>query len=268
MGHQRTPALVLRATDFGESDRIVSFFTRDFGQLRGVAKGAKRSLKRFVGSLEILAYVNLRFFEKKTSDLVRVEAAGLRAQFPGIRADLDKLAEACLLSEIVATGSGEREAHPQLFDTLLRGLALIDRLPAWEDDGPGVSRLLESRVLSLLGFEPELKACVRCRKPLDAIRRAAFSVARGGVVCERCAPAERDLLAVGLPTLKLLARGLRTDVDLFPRFAWPRGAPAEAARILHPFVQAQLGRELRTLRFMRSLARAPVRRGALDKNAL
>jgi DNA repair protein RecO (recombination protein O) len=251
MGHQRTPALVLRATDFGESDRIVSFFTRDFGQLRGVAKGAKRSLKRFVGSLEILAYVNLRFFEKKTSDLVRVEAAGLRAQFPGIRADLDKLAEACLLSEIVATGSGEREAHPQLFDTLLRGL-----------------RFLESRLVSLLGFEPELKACVRCRKPLDAIRRAAFSVARGGVVCERCAPAERDLLAVGLPTLKLLARGLRTDVDLFPRFAWPRGAPAEAARILHPFVQAQLGRELRTLRFMRSLARAPVRRGALDKNAL
>jgi DNA repair protein RecO (recombination protein O) len=257
MGHQRTPALVLRSTDFGESDRIVDFFTRDFGRLRGVAKGAKRSLKRFVGSLEIFAYVNLRFFEKKTSDLVRVEAASLREQFPGIRADLDKLAEACLLSEIVASASGEREAHRPLFDTLLRGLALIDRLPAWKEGGPGVSRLLESRVLSLLGFEPEVKACVRCRRPLDAIRRAAFSVARGGVVCEGCAPQERDLLAVGLPTLKLLAQGLRADVDLFPRFAWPRRAPAEAARILHPFPQAQPGRELRTLRFMRSLAQAP-----------
>ncbi len=266
MGHQRTPALVLRTTDFGESDRIVHFFTRDFGRLRGVAKGAKRSLKRFVGCLETLAYVNLRFFEKRTSDLVRVEAAGLRDQFPGIRADLDKLAEACLLSEIVATASGEREAHPQLFDTLVRGLALIDRLPSWKDGGPGVSRLLESRVLSLLGFEPELRACVRCRKPLDAMRRATFSVARGGVVCERCAPPERDLLAVGLPTLKLLARGLRTDLDLFPRFTWPRRAPDEAARILHPFVQAQLGRELRTLRFMRSLAHAPPGRVPIVKS--
>jgi DNA repair protein RecO (recombination protein O) len=136
---------------------------------------------------------------------------------------------------------------------------LIDRLPDWETAGPGVSRLLEIRVLSLLGFEPEVSACVRCRKPLDAIRRAAFSVIRGGVICDVCAPGERDLIPVGLPTLKLLARGLRADIDTLPRFSWSSGTPQEAARILHPFAQAQLGRELRTLKFMRSLSRESLR---------
>ena len=257
MGQQKTQAIVLRATDFGESDRIVHFFTRDFGRLRGVAKGAKRSGKRFVGSLELLAHVDLRFFEKKTADLVRVESSTLRAQFPAIRADLEKFGEACLLAEIVTLATGEREAHRPLFDTLARALALIDGLEAWSERGEGVSRLIETRLLSLVGFEPEVTACVRCRTPLHRITRAAFSVARGGVLCEGCARGERDLIPVELGTLRLLAQGLRADVDLFPCFAWTRNSSAEAARILHPFAQAQLGRELRTLRFLTTLALPP-----------
>ncbi|OGP86294.1 MAG: DNA repair protein RecO [Deltaproteobacteria bacterium RBG_13_65_10] len=256
MAQQQSPAIVLRATEFGESDLIVHCFTREFGRLRGVAKGAKRSMKRFVGSLDFLAYVDLRFFEKKTSDLVRVDAATFRSQFPGIREDLDKLAEASLLAEIVTFGTGERETHRPLFDTLLRGLALIDHLPRWKPAGCGIGRMMEARVLSLMGFEPNLSACVRCRKALDAIRRADFSVARGGIVCERCAITERDLIPVGVATLKLLAQGLRAEVDAFPRFAWTSRSAVEAARILHPFAQVHLGRELRTLRFMTSLARA------------
>jgi DNA repair protein RecO (recombination protein O) len=255
MSQQRTPAIVLRAMDFGESDLIVHFFTREFGRVRGVAKGAKRSLKRFVGSLDFLVYIDLRFFEKKTADLVRVEAAALRSQFPGIRADLDKLAQASLLAEIVTFGTGERETHRPLFDALLRGLALIDHLPAWEPAGPGIGRMLEGRVLSLMGFEPGVWGCVRCGKKLDAIRRPAFCVAQGGVVCERCGASERNLIPVEPATLKLLAQGLRAEVDTFPRFAWTARAVEEAARVLHPFTQAQLGRELRTLRFIASLAR-------------
>ncbi len=260
MAWQKTAAIVLKSTDFGESDRIVHFFTRDFGRLRGIAKGAKRSLKRFVGSLEPLSCVDLRFFEKKTSDLVRVESASLRHQFPGIRADLDKLSEASLLSEIVATATGEREAHRPLFDTLLRALALIDRLPAGKSGIAGVSRLLETRVLSLLGFEPQLLACVQCQKGIDSIARPAFSVLRGGLLCEVCATGEPQLVPVGVPTLKLLSQGVRADLEILPRFAWTPRASAEASRVLHQFAQAQLGRELRAIRFMDALDRDTARR--------
>jgi DNA repair protein RecO (recombination protein O) len=268
MAQQRTEAIVLRATDFGESDRIVHLFTREFGRVRGVAKGAKRSLKRFVGSLELLARVDLRFFEKKTADLVRIETATLQDQFPGIRGDLDRFAHACVLAEIVTLATGERETHRPLYDTLTRALALIDRLPDWPAQGPGVMRLLETRVLSLVGFEPAVTACLGCRKHLDAIARAAFSVHRGGVLCEGCA-AGGDLIPVSVGTLKLLAQGLRADVDLFPRFRWTQASAADAARVLHPFAQAQLGRELRTVRFLGALGRAqgaPRTVPALDKN--
>lgn len=267
MAWQKTAAIVLKATDFGESDRIVHFFTRDFGRLRGIAKGAKRSLKRFVGSLEPLSCIDLRFFEKKTSDLVRVESAALRHQFPGIRADLDKVSEASLLSEIVATATGEREAHRTLFDTLLRALALIDRLPAGQSGIAGVGRLLEIRILSLLGFEPQLLACLQCRKGLEDIARPAFSVLRGGLLCEGCAAGEPQLVPIGPPTLKLLAQGVRADLEILPRFAWTPRANAEASRVLHPFAQAQLGRELRTLRFMDALERDTARRAETRQTA-
>lgn len=258
MGHERTAAIVIKATDFGESDRIVHFFTREFGRVRGVAKGAKRSLRRFIGSLEFLAHVDLRFFEKKTADLVRVETATLLGQFPGIRRDLGKLSEASLLVEIVAFATGEHEPHRTLFDALVRGLALVDRLDEWERAGPGVSRLLETRLLSLLGFEPELGACVGCRKPVADIPRPAFSVSRGGVLCTGCTAGERGLLPVGRDTLKLLGQGLRADIDLLPRFAWTPRTSREAARLLRPFAQAQLGRELRSLRFLDALERSGV----------
>jgi len=268
MGQQRTEAIVLRATDFGESDRIVHLFTRDFGRVRGVAKGAKRSLKRFVGSLEPLVRVDLRFFEKRNADLVRIEASTLRAQFPGIRACLEKYGEACLVVEIVTLATGEREVHRPLFDTLARGLALIDRLEDWPAKGEGVGRLLETRVLSLVGFEPEVTACVRCRKALDRITRAAFCIPRGGVLCEECVRGERDLIPVGLATLRLLAQGLRADLDLFPRFTWTPASCTEAARALHAFAQVQIGRELRTLRFREGLARSTARGGAQGPFAL
>jgi DNA repair protein RecO (recombination protein O) len=256
MAQQRTEAVILRATDFGESDRIVHLFTREFGRVRGVAKGAKRSLKRFVGSLELLARVDLRFFEKKTADLVRIETATLQDQFPGIRGDLDRFAHACVIAEIVTLATGERETHRALYDTLVRALTLIDSLPDWPAQGPGVMRLLETRVLSLVGFEPAVTACLGCRNDLNAIARAAFSVFRGGILCEGCARGERDLIPVSLGTLKLLAQGLRADIDLFPRFRWTGESAADAARVLHPFAQAQLGRELRTVRFLGALGGA------------
>lgn len=263
MGHQKTPALVLKSSDFGESDRIIHFFTRNQGRLRGVAKGAKRSLKRFVGSLEPLSYVDLRFFEKKTSDLVRVEAAALRVQFAGIRTDLDKLAEAAVLAEIVSLATGEREAHRALFDTLLRALRLVDQLPAGQAGIAGVGRLLEIRVLSLLGFEPGLLACVQCRKGLETIGRPAFSVLRGGLLCEACSAGEQPLIPVGVATLRLLSQGVRADIEILPRFTWTPEAGAQAARVVHAFAQAQLGRELRALRFMHALDRDAARRGNL-----
>src|SRR5512134_3900875 len=104
---QVTPAIVLRARPYGESDRIVSFLTENHGKLTGIAKGAKRSRKRFVNSLEPFSLVNLRFQDRAHSNLVFIVASDLTFGFKHLLTSLEKISLASYLVEITDGLIGE-----------------------------------------------------------------------------------------------------------------------------------------------------------------
>ncbi|MGH2652227.1 MAG: DNA repair protein RecO, partial [Actinomycetota bacterium] len=90
MGWKRSEAFVLRAIPLGESDRIVSFLTREEGRIRGVARNARRSRRRFGGSLELLSRVRTTWFERESAELVRVESCELlESQFLLVQGSLE-----------------------------------------------------------------------------------------------------------------------------------------------------------------------------------
>jgi len=99
-GHYVTEAIILDSFDYGESDRILAFCTKGFGKVKGIAKGARRSRKRFVGRLEPGSCINLFFHYSEKSELVRVEDAALINGFAGIRGDVERFASACYLLEL------------------------------------------------------------------------------------------------------------------------------------------------------------------------
>src|SRR3990170_7734190 len=83
-GHYSTEAIILNSFDYGESDRILAFYTKEFGKLRGIAKGARRSKRRFVGNICPPSYVNL-LFSRGNGELAIVEEASLIYGFPGFK---------------------------------------------------------------------------------------------------------------------------------------------------------------------------------------
>jgi DNA repair protein RecO (recombination protein O) len=93
---QQTEAIVLRVIDYGESDRIVTFCTADFGKIRGIAKGARRSRKRFVNTLEPFSCSRVHFSRRGPDTLALIEGCDVLSHFPGIRADLEKTLAASL----------------------------------------------------------------------------------------------------------------------------------------------------------------------------
>src|ERR671922_221952 len=95
-----TQAIVLRARPFGESDKIVSLLTESHGKVTGVAKGAKRSRKRFVNSLEPFSLVNLRFQDRPYSNLAFILASDLSLGFKHLATSLEKISYASYLVEI------------------------------------------------------------------------------------------------------------------------------------------------------------------------
>src|SRR3972149_10767360 len=90
-GSYRSAAVVLNSLDYGESDRILTFYTLENGKLSGIAKGARRSRKRFVGNLDPLSHIDLMFFHNGSTDFVRVEDARLIDAFAPLKEEIERL---------------------------------------------------------------------------------------------------------------------------------------------------------------------------------
>src|SRR3989337_2404356 len=146
----KTQAIVTRSLHYGESDKIITFFTRDFGKLKGIAKGARRSKKRFQNVLGLFSHLRLIFFDREGMGLVRVESGDLLHTFPRIREDLRKIFLGNYYLEMMNEMAGEREVHTEAFELLLSFLLTLETTESKEEQ----VRMFEIRMLSLFGYRP------------------------------------------------------------------------------------------------------------------
>ena len=108
-------SIILKTYPLGEADRIVAFFSRDYGKLRGVANGARRMKNRFGASLEPLAHARIQFFEKENRELVRIQSAELLDSPMKLFEDYDRAVCAAYLVEIVDRFLPEHEPQDAAF---------------------------------------------------------------------------------------------------------------------------------------------------------
>src|SRR5262249_13150522 len=118
----RTRAVVVSRRALGEQDRLVEFYSRDHGKVRGVAKSARRPRSRFVAALEPLTLGELVFFDTGRSELVRVDHFDIVRPFVAVREDLGRLGRGAWMCETLSRLSADRDPHPALFALLVRSL--------------------------------------------------------------------------------------------------------------------------------------------------
>jgi DNA repair protein RecO (recombination protein O) len=242
------PAIVLRARPFGESDKIISFFTQDYGKLTGIAKGAMRSRKRFANSLEPFSLVNLSFQDRAHSNLAFILSAELVHGPWTLMNQLDRIAHACYLVEITDGLIGEHEANAAIFRHLKEGISHL------ETKSPSLRFLtcFELKLLRLAGYQPVLDTCKKCRENcLDGSQsRWHFSPADGGVLCERCSHSCREVLPLGKTAVEVLA-ALQAENDSLPAgLSLPASVVAEIRSVVLRFIQFQMDREIKSALFL------------------
>ena len=249
MGQCKTWAIVIKTLDYGESDRIVAFYTSDFGKVKGIAKGAKKSKRRFSNALEPFTLSRLIFFDKKESGLVRIEGCDIVDTFPAIREDLRKIAFGCYLVELVDETTAEREANPDLFHMLKAFLSLLS-----DDEAEAqILRIFEIRLLSLLGYRPGLDRCLRCNGIVEYGEPAHFSVQQGGLLCQRCSRGYYDLPAISPGTAKILQAAMEMELSKIHRLKFSKLALWESETILSKFIQHHINKELKSKKFLKDL---------------
>lgn len=243
----KSAAVVIGSFPLGESDRLITFYSRDFGKLRGVAKAARRIRSRFAGALELFTLGEVVFFDSGRSELVRVDHFDVTLPFAALREDLDRLGHASWAVECVGRLTAERDRHAALFGLLVRTLRAVEAAPVPAD----VAVCFGVRCLDVLGHRPRLDRCGGCGRAYPFPQPA---VDEDGLVCGACRTAARGARPVSPAALRAFERlrGLRWEDAL--RTPLGRVGP-ELAAVLDLQVSRLIGQPTRTPKFLREVRR-------------
>ncbi|MEW6366574.1 MAG: DNA repair protein RecO [Acidobacteriota bacterium] len=201
--YKRSEAIILKTHKLGELDKIVTAFTRGEGKLRGVAKGARKLKQRFGPAFEPMTHVNLNYFEKPGSELVRIDAAELLESFFPRDARADVLAALSCMAELMDGFAQEKQANDALFRLALTSARSVSTTI------PRIALVyFEAWLLRLSGFLPSISRCARCGAAVSDSEPMHAEPDLGGLRCDRCserrvatlAPADRSFLASAFHT--------------------------------------------------------------------
>jgi DNA repair protein RecO (recombination protein O) len=243
---ESTPAIVLRARDYSESDRIVTLLTRQFGKLCGIAKGAKASRRRFERKLEPFSQVALFFRRRPHGQLVFITRAERgEAPPPVIEDDLAKIALGSYMLELAEALTSEEAEATDAYHVLADALDALGRSAATL----AMRQAYELRLLRAAGFGLEFSHCRLCAAAVvDDGGAAYFVVARGGVVCARCRPqAPEGALRMASASAFALAR--LAAGPMAQSAALAHGG-ADGALAITRFLASILDRRLRSVEFL------------------
>ena len=234
---QFTDAILIRSVDYGEADRIVTLYTADLGKVSVMARGARRSKRRFAGSLEPYAIIRAEV-AVGSAEVGRLAQAQIVRAFPGILRDLDKVLAAGRALELVRRATAPREPDARLYHAAAEVLELLDRSASGRIASEASLVAFEARAMAIVGFAPRLDACGVCgRRALEG-QSALFDPERGSLVCRACGGATIKLGGtVRSRLLPALGRGWASVAGE----PWTERELHQARVAIDAFVGARLG---------------------------
>lgn len=241
----RVDAVVLRHSDYGEADRLLTLYTRQLGKSRAIVKGARKVTSRKAGHLEPFTHVNLQLARGR--DLFIISQADTIETYVPLRDDLMLTGHASYAVELLDRLTYEDETeNPSIFRLLVDTLSrLSSRHDAWL-----VIRYYEMRLLDYLGFRPQLFECANCGRqilPEDQF----FSYAAGGVICRNCGLGLPNLTSVSVGSLRYLRHFQRSSYAEAVRARPGPDVQKETESLMQGYFTFLLERELNTPGFIK-----------------
>lgn len=238
-------ALILRTWPVYEADQIVSFFTRDQGKLKGFAKSAAKSRRRFGGALEPMTYVLASYVEKPRQELVRLDACEILASPLLDPVDYARAAALAFLAEVLEETLQDHDPQEAVFRLAVAVLEQTRTSRIWLP-----VTYFGLWMVRLMGWMPEISRCTICGRPF-APEAAYFELERDELVCaEHRQPAAR---ALSPESLKTAARVFREPIAALAAEEWPRNRAADLRRFTLQGLERHLEKRLRSAQALRRI---------------
>lgn len=250
MNNCRTRGIVLRVSDHGESDKIVTFYSPDLGKATAIAKGAKRSKKRFSNKLEEFTLLQIHYIPPKRDSLYFIREAELEDSFLSLRLTYNRFIAASFIGELTLRFTREHDPDPPIFFLLTWALQVLDK----GSDPLQTCALFLLRILSETGYQPMLGRCGYCGEEIRPGRSYSLHTGGGSLVCDSCRNnVQVSSLIISVQTLKFLQHAQRIEQENLERLRMSPKNVHETLEILHKYALHLLQQEIHCWKQLKSL---------------
>ncbi|MBN6186166.1 DNA repair protein RecO [Aneurinibacillus sp. BA2021] len=237
----KAEGIVVRTTDYGEANKILTVYTREAGKISIMARGAKKSKSRFTAVSQLFTYGY--FLYQVSSGMGSLTQGDLLNSFRAVREDLTKTAYAVYMAELLDRLTEAKEPNPYLFEMMLYALK-------WMEEGKDpeiVARLFEMKMLYVAGCRPQFTGCMSC----GAMDVPYFvSMYEGGFVCQSCQRQDASLIAVSPGTVKILRLLQHITMQQLGNVSVKPETKQQLRRVLYAFLEDCTGMHLKSRRFL------------------
>lgn len=244
MALQRTLGVVIHLTDYGEADKIVTLYSPTLGQWTGIAKGAKRSIKRFVNKLELFSLLDIDFSDQYTLPIIN--QAELVNSHLALRQNYQSYTAATLVCELFRSWTHANDHDPQLFSCLIWILDSLCHQPERQE----AMVLFLIKFYSRLGYQPNLQTCASCQQLESHGSPFRFQASHGEIICRKCQAAASSVM-LSINTVKLLNKALVLPLDKLNRLRFTRASIREALALFKHYDRYLLDREAACWNFIK-----------------
>jgi DNA repair protein RecO (recombination protein O) len=240
-----TAAILLRSSPYGEADRVVSLLGRTTGRIGAIARGARKSQRRFVG-MGLGALGEASFRERAGADLAWLERFEVIEGRLGLGTDLARMAHAGYVSELCDKLCAPHQPEVEVFDWLNRFLGHLETVGA----SSGRLRIFELGLLQRLGLGPAFTSCVACGRVDLADETVRLQPDRGGVLCATCG---RKGTPLSPPVRRALVSLTGLDLDQAGDVRLDRDLNAACRNAIFELLSCHLPGPLKSLEFVEKL---------------
>ncbi|TWT76432.1 DNA repair protein RecO [Planctomycetes bacterium CA13] len=241
MSAEQSVAIVLRTIEFSETSLVVTLFSREFGKLSGIAKGARRPKGPFEGSLDLLSVCRVVVHRKSSDALDLLTEAKLHRRFRGAERSLDRVYAGYYLAEILQLSTDDHDPHCDVYDLTI---ATLNQIDGTGDVGSAVL-YFEAQLLRLLGHAPGIDRCTDCGGEVESTGpRIPFALVTGGIVCRNCAVRQTSVISVRRTVLEELRRIISPNTE--PQSLIAARVYGELRAVMSRYIQSVVGKVPRT----------------------
>ncbi|WP_227934938.1 DNA repair protein RecO [Alkalihalobacillus deserti] len=243
---QKVEGLVIRTTDYGESNKILTLFTRELGKVGVMSRGAKKPKNRLSAASQLFMYGTFVF--QLSSGLGTLNQADISNSFREVRNDLFRASYATYIVELTDKLTEDRQRNPYLFELLYQMLYYLN-----EGIDPEVLlRIYEVKMLAVAGIKPELDQCVSCASTDVPV---AFSIRHAGFLCEQCLHQDTKAYRLSAHAARLLRLFYYFDLQRLGEISLKKETKKELQIIISAYYDEYSGLRLKSRRFLEQMER-------------